>query len=142
MTLSTPQPMPRDQLRAVATRWISQIQRGGDVFGMMEVAAHPDIVVHLPDGATGGLDSWRQYGAILRTAFPDLTAALESLTVADDRILMQMELQGTQTGPLDVVAPTNRQVTSPAATVTRLDETGRIVEMWVYLNMAAAIFRQ
>jgi predicted ester cyclase len=142
MTSPAPQPMPRDQLRALAARWISQMQRGADIFGMMEVAAHPDIVVHLPDGAIGGLQAWRQYGEILWIAFPDLTAAIETLTVADDRILVQLELQGTHTGPLDVLAPTNRRVTSPAATVCRLDEGGRIVELWVYLNMGAAIFRQ
>lgn len=142
MTSAAPQPMPRDQLRAFAARWIAQLQRGADLFGMMEQAAHPEMVVHLPDGAVGGLDAWRAYGGILRTAFPDLTAVIEALTVADDRVLVQLELQGTQTGPLDVLAATNRHVTSPAAIVSRLDGTGRIAEMWVYLNMGAAIFRQ
>lgn len=142
MTSPVQQPFPRDQLRAFAARWIAQIQGGSDIFSMMEAAAHPDIIIHLPDGAIGGLSAWRQYGTILRTAFPDLTAQIESIAVADDRILIQAELQGTQTGALDVLAPTNRRVTSPAATVSRLDESGRIVELWVYLNMGAAIFRQ
>lgn len=142
MTSPTPEPLPRDQLRGFAARWIGQIQRGADIFGIMDAAAHPDMIVHLPDGAIGGMAAWREYGEILRTAFPDLTAAIESLSVADDRILVQLELQGTQTGPLDVLAPTNRRVTSPAATVCRLDGGGRVAELWVYLNMGAAIFRQ
>jgi predicted ester cyclase len=139
---STPEPLQPDGLRALVSRWLDQVQRGRDPLTLLEAAAHPDIVVHMPDGAIGGLDAWRQYRGLLGTAFPDLVAEVVSISVADDRILIQLELQGTHTGPLDFVAATNRRVTASAAMVSRVDTSRRVVELWAYANMGAAIFRR
>jgi predicted ester cyclase len=58
----------------------------------------------------------------------------------DDRLVVQCEFSGTHSGPLlDLVPPTGKFIPAPGCMITRLDGSGRILEIWSYLNMDAPV---
>ncbi|MSQ31383.1 MAG: hypothetical protein EXR64_05075 [Dehalococcoidia bacterium] len=107
------------------------------------LAAHsaPQVIVHSPFGLTGGLSIAQEMHVQLRRAFPDMTLTIDGELYSDDRVTLQFGLEGTNTGPILGLPPTNRAIEMPIAFVFRI-ERERIVEMWFYANVMAPIIQQ
>lgn len=81
----------------------------------------------------------RDMGAFM-TAMPDIRATITNVVVAGDTVAVEMDVTGTQTGPLELpdgeLPPTGRRVDQKFAAFDRLDEKGRIVEEHRYYDLA------
>src|SRR5688500_18415528 len=77
-----------------------------------------------------GRDGFREYVALVRSAFPDFHNRIEELIVEDDRIVARLTYTGTHQGELFGIAPTGRRVTYAGVALFRI-AGGRIVEGWV-----------
>jgi steroid delta-isomerase-like uncharacterized protein len=66
-------------------------------------------------------------------AFPDGKLAVQGLWAAGDHVVAEGTFTGTNTGPLDKLPKTGKQVTLQYAEVYRLKD-GKIVELWRFRN--------
>ena len=85
-----------------------------------------------------GADEYMKVVQRWKRAFPDLKATLLSSYVAGDKIVTELEWEGTQTGPLDgpfgAIAPTNKRGVLKAALVITV-KNDKIVEAHHYFDM-------
>lgn len=65
----------------------------------------------------------------LRTAFPDLTLAVEDLIARDDRVWARLTGSGTHRSPFAGLPPTGKLVRATFVDICRFED-GRIVEHW------------
>jgi steroid delta-isomerase-like uncharacterized protein len=84
------------------------------------------ITPALEDGPEGAKNMVTAY----RTAFPDTRFTFDDLFAEGDRVLIRWTAQGTHTGSLMGVAPTQMKVTVHGMDVYRVAE-GKIQEIWI-----------
>ena len=126
--------------RALIAGWLRDAEKR-DFVEMIIDAAAPHIVVHSPFGMEGGEQLVREIHAQLRRAFPDLVLTLDGEVYGEDRAVLQFVLDGTNTGPILGLQPTNRKIEMPIAVAFRI-EGDRIVELWFYANVLAPVIQQ
>ena len=94
----------------------------------------PDYIYH---GSSGqefkGLEGFKQIITMFRTAFPDLHVTVEDMVAEGDKVAHRLILRGTQKGDLMGIAPTGKQVTVSAITISRFAD-GKEVEAWSNLD--------
>lgn len=73
-------------------------------------------------------------------SFPDVQATTSNLLASGDTVACEMELSGTNKGPIvtptGTLAATNRQIKMPGSRFIRVNEQGLIVECRRYFDMA------
>ncbi|HLX43109.1 MAG TPA: ester cyclase [Bryobacteraceae bacterium] len=67
------------------------------------------------------------------SGFPDLKFTVEQMFADGDRVISQLALEGTQTGPWMGIPPTRKRVNIRVITIHRI-RTGKIVEDWVLVE--------
>lgn len=77
-----------------------------------------------------GREGFKQYLALVRSAFPDFQNVIEELIAEEDRVVARLTCTGTHEGGFFGIAPTGRKVTYTGVAVFRL-AGGRIVDGWV-----------
>ena len=82
------------------------------------------------DGREGNRIFW----ADLFTALPDMTATMEDLVVAGDRVVGRFIYRGTHLGPLYGIPATGNPVEMRSIDIWRIDN-GEFVEHWDELNL-------
>jgi predicted ester cyclase len=70
-------------------------------------------------------------------AFPDATDTIDDIVAEDDRVAVRHTFRGTHKGEFLGIPPSGHEVIGQGLYITRLAE-GRIVEMWVALDLAAS----
>jgi steroid delta-isomerase-like uncharacterized protein len=80
-------------------------------------------------GQVSGPEGYRVFFEALRTAFPDLSVALETLVADEDSIAIAYTLSGTQNGPLMGDAPTGRRMKIRGMQISKF-KNGKMVERW------------
>jgi predicted ester cyclase len=65
----------------------------------------------------------------MRTAFPDLNAALEALVADDESIAFVYTLTGTHQGPLGRIAPTGRKMKIRGLQFSKFKDC-KMIERW------------
>jgi predicted ester cyclase len=65
----------------------------------------------------------------LRTAFPDMSVALETMVADEESIAFAYTLTGTQTGPLMGFAPTGKKIKVRGMQISKF-KNGKMVERW------------
>ncbi len=94
-----------------------------------EVYAH-DVVWHNPEGDVRGIEEARQFVAMYKTAFPDMSATVEDMIAEGDKVVTRVRLRGTHQGEVEEFGPaTGRQAEVEGLTLHRI-EGGKIVEEW------------
>lgn len=81
------------------------------------------------DGREANRDFWRGFFA----ALPDLTATMEDLIVAGDKVVGRFVYRGTHSGAFMGIPPTGRRVEMRSIDIWRV-ENGMFVEHWDELN--------
>jgi predicted ester cyclase len=81
-----------------------------------------------------GREANRTFWADFLTAFPDMTATMEDLVVAGDRVVGRFTYRGTHLGPLYGIAATGNPVEMRSIDIWRV-VNGEFVEHWDELNM-------
>jgi predicted ester cyclase len=82
-----------------------------------------------PPGTPDGVEPMRRLFGDLRAAFPDRRVETRFALCADDLILVQQVLTGTNTGPLLGLPPTGKAHRALHTEIYRIVD-GRITELW------------
>jgi steroid delta-isomerase-like uncharacterized protein len=126
--------------REAAVRRHMEAENVHDFDAVIDTFAHPRYEL-IPSGAIhDGEAAVRAYFRETRTAFPDQRNELISLRHADDAVLVEFWLLGTQRGPIAGFAPTGREFKCRMAALF-LFEGAKIVCERVYFD-SATILRQ
>lgn len=120
--------MSKEANLAILGKFAEAVNTGN--FDLFKDAVSAENVDHDPaDGQVQGPEGYRIFFSGLRTAFPDLSVALETAVADDDSIAFAYTLTGTQTGPLDGLAPTGRKVKIRGLQISKFKD-GKMVERW------------
>lgn len=77
-----------------------------------------------------GVEGFKGYVGLVRSAFPDFHNTVEELVVEDDRVVARLTYRGTHQGPLFDVPPTGRAVSYAGMALFRVTG-GRIASGFV-----------
>ncbi|GIV79916.1 MAG: hypothetical protein KatS3mg051_2121 [Anaerolineae bacterium] len=103
----------------------------------------PDAVVYDPQYAEPlqGREAIRKDMEDFFASFPDVQATLSNVLTSDDIVACEMELTGTNKGPIltptGTLAATNRQFRMPGSRFAHVNEQGLITMERRYFDMAA-----
>jgi steroid delta-isomerase-like uncharacterized protein len=81
-----------------------------------------------------GREANRAFWAGFFAAFPDLTATMDDLVIAGDRVAARFTYRGTHRGPLYGIPPTGRPVEMRSIDIWRVAD-GKFTEHWDELNL-------
>jgi len=87
-----------------------------------------------------GIEGHRKWVRSLRTAFPDLSIAIEDIIAEGDKVVARVLMTGTHRGTFGAFAPTDRHAVSPNIFIVRIED-GRIAEGWISFD-AASFWKQ
>jgi steroid delta-isomerase-like uncharacterized protein len=99
--------------------------KGNLAVGDKLVAQH--VVLHNPD--MKGIESWKQFATMWRTAFPDLRITADDIIAEEDKVVAIWTARGTHQGSFQGIAPTGKQVTVTGVAIYRFSGN-KIEEMW------------
>ncbi len=104
-------------------------------FDLVDQLISPSIMFHGSVGVTvEGLDGFRNYMRLIRSAFPDFHNTVEELVAEDDRVAARLTYRGTHRGTIFGVAPTGQAIAYEGLALFRI-AGGKIVEGYVLGNM-------
>ena len=128
--------MSVEEGKAVVRRFIDEVFNNRDV-AVLEELFSPDYVFHAGGGTVRGLPGIRRPCDVLLTAFPDLQVTVDAVVAEGDRVAGRYTWRGTHLGELALpvlhIAPTGKQVTWTATTISRIAD-GKIAEDWEDAN--------
>jgi steroid delta-isomerase-like uncharacterized protein len=105
-------------------------QHGPDAADGFEAAGYVDHDPFVEDGREANRAFW----AAFFTAFPDLTATIDDLIQAGDRVAGRFTYRGTHRGPFYGIPPTGRLIEMRSIDIWRVQD-GEFVEHWDELNL-------
>ena len=111
--------------KLIARRFVEEILGQGSLHLIDEIAAPNYIDHNLPNGITPV-----QSIAAFHAGFPDVTFAVEDQMVDGDRVVTRWLANGTHTGNLYGIPPTNKSMTLTGISIYRI-ANDKIVESWV-----------
>ena len=115
--------------KAIIRRFVDEVQNGGDLTVLDEIAA-ADYVNHTaPPGVPPDREGLKQLTGMFRRAFPDGRMAIEDLVAEGDRVVTRKTFRGTHGGELMGIPPTGRAVAIQLIDIVRLAD-GKAVESW------------
>ena len=89
-----------------------------------------DCVDHDPaPGQVSGPEGYKKFFGEMRTAFPDLKIAVETLVADDHQVAFAYTLTGTHQGPFQGHAATGGQIKVRGLQISRFTD-GKLVERW------------
>ena len=96
-----------------------------------------DAVWHLPNQDIQGVEEFKQYLTLYKTALPDLNVTVEDELVEGEKVVNRFTLRGTHQGEVEEFGPpTGSQMELKGMTISRI-EGGKIVEEWqAYDNLS------
>lgn len=126
--------MSTEENKAMLRRNCEEILNKGDLAVADEIFA-ANYVYHGSGGQEfKGPEGFKQLTTMLRTAFPDLHFTIEDMVAEGDKVAHRLTLRGTHKGDLMGIAPTGKQVTTTAITISRF-VGGKEVEAWSNMDM-------
>lgn len=125
--------MMSEQNKMIARRFFEEIESQGKLAVVDELLAH-DFVNHTPFGEMHGIESAKQFGSMLRTAFPDMQVTVEDQIAEGDRVATRWTCRGTHQGEFQGVPPTSKRVEITGMVISRI-ANGKIVEQWGNPNL-------
>ena len=116
-----------EDMKALARAYA--IMSGGDLDELDELMV-PGFIDHDPEpdqvpGAEGVKEAFRR----LRSGFPDLKLAPETMYVEGDTLIARVRVTGTHDGEYFGIPPTGKRVDVTGIDIVRIEE-GKAVERW------------
>ncbi len=107
-----------------------EVFNNGDLDLADEVFAS-DYIEHqpAPPGWPSGLEGFKMFVTMVRSAFPDLHYTVENTLAEGEMVASHVTVRGTHQGEFLGIAPTGREVTWTETHVGRF-ENGKLVEHW------------
>ncbi len=98
-----------------------------------------DFVNHDPtQPASRDLPALKQFWMAQQAAFPDHRTTIEDLVAEGDKVVKRWTWRGTQTGELNGIPPTGRQVILAGIDILRVAD-GQIQEIWWGYDMLGVL---
>jgi len=120
--------MSKEANIAILTKFATAVNTGN--FDLFQEAVAIDNVDHDPaPGQVPGPEGYRMYFSALRTAFPDLSVAPETLVGDDDSLAFAYTITGMQNGPFMGIAPTGKKIKIRGMQISKFKD-GKMVERW------------
>jgi steroid delta-isomerase-like uncharacterized protein len=120
--------MSKEVNQAALGKFAEAVQTGN--FDLFKQVVSAENIDHDPAvGQVQGPEGYRTFFAGLRTAFPDMSVALEAVVADDESIAFAYTLTGTQTGPLQGFAPTGKKIKIRGMQISKFKD-GKMVERW------------
>ena len=96
----------------------------------LDEAYAPAVVWHNPEGDVRGIEEAKQFVAMFKSAFPDMSATVEDVVAEGDKVVTRVTIRGTHQGEVEEFGPpTGRRVEVQGITIHRI-EGGKIAEEW------------
>lgn len=110
-------------------RYVREVWDKGDL-DALEPFLSPDFKRHVSP-TLPPLDRQGQVERLqgFRSAFPDITLAVEDVVAGDDRVAFRSTIRGTHRGPLAGIAATGKKITVTLVDIVRIED-GLFVEQW------------
>ncbi|TWB18797.1 putative ester cyclase [Nitrospirillum amazonense] len=129
VTIDAGLPKAQADAEILAARRYATFWSTGDE-ALAHAALAPDFTDRtLPPGRAQGVPGPLAASAFVRAAIPDLTASVEQLVVAGDRVTVHFRFQGHFTGRFGAVQGKGQAVDFIATDLYRVQD-GRIAENW------------
>jgi steroid delta-isomerase-like uncharacterized protein len=126
-----------EENKALAHRFHMDLFQEGNLDAADEILS-ADFVWHggfSPGEDQRGPEPTKQVASGLSTAFPDRRITHEDTIAEGDKVLIRWSVSGTQEGELQGIPPTGRRMTLTGFDLFRIDEGGKIAEMWQEADM-------
>lgn len=127
---SPPQRETKENIRAIAERWMKDVWQDRIVDAVDELHS-PQFVDHSPAGRATDNEGYKKGLEELFRAFPDFVAETEDLIIDAHagKVAIRWTATGTHRETFLGIPPTDRQVTFRGIEIVRI-ENGHIVERW------------
>jgi steroid delta-isomerase-like uncharacterized protein len=120
--------MSKEANIATLTKFAEAVNTGK--FDLFKEVVSPENIDHDPaPGQVQGPEGYRMYFSGLRTAFPDLSVAPETVVADDDSIAFAYTITGTHHGLLMGLAPTGKKIKIRGVQISKFKD-GKMVERW------------
>jgi steroid delta-isomerase-like uncharacterized protein len=115
-------------------RWAQEIFERKNLSYLDEALAH-DFVSHTAQGGEPpGPQSYKGFMAFLLHSYPDANVTVDDVIVAGNKVVARWTMRGTNTGRAFNMEPTGKRVEYSGVNISRVDNDGRIAEMWTYVD--------
>jgi steroid delta-isomerase-like uncharacterized protein len=94
-----------------------------------EVVSTENIDHDPAHGQVAGPEGYRMFFSGMRTAFPDMSVALETMVADEESIAIAYTLTGTHNGPLMGIPPTGKKIKIRGMQIAKFKD-GKMVERW------------
>ena len=92
-------------------------------FSLADQLISPSVTFHGSVGiSVQGLDGFREYMKMIRSAFPDFHNTIEEVVAENDRVAARLTYRGTHRGTIFGVAPTGRVITYDGLALFRIQD--------------------
>jgi len=126
--------MAVEQNKVSAKRVFEEVWNKGNL-NVLDELMLPTVTIHnLPPELPHGIEGYKQFFKMYRTAFPDLHFTVDDEIAEEDKVAVRWTSTGTHKGPLPLVkqlTPTNKKGTITGMTMLRYDAKGKVVETWI-----------
>ncbi len=123
--------MTTDQNKAIIRIFLGKLDENRSA---IEEFFIPGCPAHLPGISTPtDREGFRQFVAMLYTAFPDLHHVVKEQIAEDEKVASIINVHGTHKGDFQGIAPTGRHVMFEDFMITRI-RGGKIVELWAQFD--------
>jgi steroid delta-isomerase-like uncharacterized protein len=121
--------MGTEENKAVVRDYIDELFNKGN-FSLIDELLASNYLEHVAGTQEiHGLEAMEQAVTTYRSAFPDITVAIEDQIAEGDRVASRWTLRGTHQGELAGIPPTGKQVTMTGMEMNRV-VNGKVVETW------------
>ena len=120
--------MSRESTEAALGKFAEAVNTGK--FDLFDEVVASNCVDHDPaEGQGPGPAGYRMFFSGMRTAFPDMSVAPETIVQDEDTIAFAYTLTGTHAGPLGKIAPTGKKVKICGMQISKFKD-GKMIERW------------
>lgn len=118
--------MSIEENKALMRRFWEELNKG-NLAAIDELCA-TEYVYHSINGDMTS-EQFKQYGAGLLAAFPDLDGSIDDMMAEGDKVAARYTLRGTHQGAFRGIAPTGKQIKISGLEIDRF-AGGKFVESW------------
>lgn len=116
--------------KALVERYYEQLWNRWD-FAVADTLLDANITFRGSLGVTvRGLEGFKGYLRMIRTAFPDFHNSIEELIAEGDKVVARLDYRGTHQGKLFHISPTGTTIRYTGIAIFRI-ANGKIVDGWV-----------
>jgi len=127
--------MTTEENKAVIRRLVKEYWNKGNVDVLDDVFAPDFLDHHAPPGLAPGREGLKQFVAMFRTAFSDISTTADDLIAEGDKVTWNWTMRGTHTNEFMGVPASGKKIAFSGITIDRF-VNGQIAERWSQADFA------